>query len=327
MCDGSPDLREAVVDAVGDPLVVVDDGLVLDANGAFREWFDADEPAGKELATVLSGHAALREHIEAGQEGVVEAETAAGSRHFEVRLSPVRDGGERAGRLAHLHDETNRERRCNRLERENEQLDRFASVISHDLGNPLDVALGRTNALEERVDDPDIAEEVAKIRDAHDRMRRIITDVLSLAREGEEIDSPESVSIGTLAEETWSTVATGDAAIAVEVDCVVPADRDRLAQVFGNLFRNAVQHAGPGVTVTVGSLEDGFYVADDGPGIPHEDRERVLEPGYTASGSGTGLGLAIVRRVVDAHGWDLAVTESEAGGARFEVSGVDPGRD
>jgi signal transduction histidine kinase len=327
MGDGSPDLREAVVDAVGDPLVVVDDGLVLDANGAFREWFGTEEPTGEALAAVLGEQPALCEQIEAGQEGVVEAETAAGSRRLEVSLSPVRDGGERVGRLAHLRDETDRERRCDRLERENARLDRFASVISHDLRNPLDVALGRTNALRERVDDPDIAEELAEIRDAHDRMRRIITDVLSLAREGEEIDSTEPVSVGTLAEEAWSTVATGDATVATEVDRVVSADRDRLAQVFENLFRNAVQHAGPEVAVTVGSLEDGFYVADDGPGIPHEDRERVLEPGYTASGSGTGLGLAIVRKVVDAHGWDLAVTESAAGGARFEVSGVDPERD
>ena len=327
MGDGSPNLREAVVDAVGDPLVVVDDGLVLDANGAFREWFGTEEPTGEALAAVLGEQPALCEQIEAGQEGVVEAETAAGSRRLEVRLSPVRDGGERVGRLAHLHDETDRERRCDRLERENAQLDRFASVISHDLRNPLDVALGRTNALRERVDDPDIAEELAEIRDAHDRMRRIITDVLSLAREGEEIDSTEPVSVGTLAEEAWSTVATGDATVATEVDRVVSADRDRLAQVFENLFRNAVQHAGPEVAVTVGSLEDGFYVADDGPGIPHEDRERVLEPGYTASGSGTGLGLAIVRKVVDAHGWDLTVTESAAGGARFEVTGIDPERD
>jgi len=316
-------LRGAVVDAVEDPLVVLDGGVVLDANDAFREWFGAEEPVGEPLAAVLGDWPALRERVASGEEGVVETETAAGSRCLEVRCSPVRDGGERVGRLVHLHDETDRERQHDRLERENEQLDRFASVISHDLRNPLDVALGRTNVLKERVDDPEVVGQLEEISDAHDRMRRIITDVLSLAREGEEIDTREAVGVGALAEEAWSTVATEDAALAVGVERTVHADRDRLAQAFENLFRNAVQHAGADVTVTVGDLEDGFYVADDGPGIPPAERERVFEPGYTGSGSGTGLGLAIVENVVDAHGWRLAVTESAEGGARFEVTGVD----
>lgn len=323
MRDVPPGTREAVVDAVEDALVVVDDGRVLDANRAFREWFDAEAPTGKELSAVLAGQPALRERIEAGSEGVVETETGAGSRSIEVTLSPVRADGERVGRLAHLRDETDWKRRCERLERENEQLDRFASVISHDLRNPLDVALGRTNALRERVEDPEVVDQLELISDAHGRMQRIITDVLSLAREGEAVDSRESVGLATLAADAWATVATEEASLAVESERVVSADRDRLAHVFENLFRNAVQHAGSGVTVTVGPLPDGFYVEDDGPGIPPGDRERVLEPGYTGSGSGTGLGLAIVEQVVDAHGWDLTVAASDDGGARFEVTGVD----
>ncbi|MEF8888315.1 MAG: PAS domain-containing sensor histidine kinase [Haloarculaceae archaeon] len=323
MRDVPPGTREAVVDAVEDALVVVDDRRVLDANRAFREWFDAEAPTGKELSAVLAEQPALRERIETGNEGVVEAETAAGSRSLEVALSPVRAGGERVGRLAHLHDETDWERRCERLERENEQLDRFASVVSHDLRNPLDVALGRTNALKERVEDPEVVDQLERISDAHDRMQRIIADVLSLAREGEAIDSRESVEVATLAADAWTTVATEAASLAVEGDRVVSADRDRLSHVFENLFRNAVQHAGSGVTVTVGPLPDGFYVEDDGPGILPVDRERVLEPGYTGSGSGTGLGLAIVEQVVDAHGWDLTVAASDDGGARFEVTGVE----
>jgi signal transduction histidine kinase len=323
MDDGPPGVREAIADAVEDPLVVVDDGRVLDANRAFREWFDAEAPTGEELSAVLADQPALRERIEAGTEGVVETETAAGNRSLEVCLSPVHAGGERAGRLAHLHDETDWKRRCEQLEQENERLDRFSSVISHDLRNPLDVALGRTNVLKERVEDPEVVEQLERIGDAHDRMLQIITDVLSLAREGEGIDEREPVELATLAADAWATVATEDATLSVEVDRPVSADRDRLAHVFENLFRNAVQHAGPGVAVTVGSLPEGFYVEDDGPGIPPEDRERVFEPGYTGSGSGTGLGLAIVEQVVDAHGWDLTVTESDAGGARFEVTGVD----
>ena len=98
---------------------------------------------------------------------------------------------------------------------------------------------------------------------------------------------------------------------------------------------DAVAHGGDDVTVTVGavtpmytttradtSLPTGFYVADDGPGIPEAERDRVFEVGYTTDAAGTGFGLNIVREVAAAHGWEVRVTESAAGGARFEVTGV-----
>jgi signal transduction histidine kinase len=81
--------------------------------------------------------------------------------------------------------------------------------------------------------------------------------------------------------------------------------------------------SGDAVTITVGPLPDGFYVADDGPGISESERERIFDAGYSTGSDGTGLGLAIVRDVIDAHGWSIRVDESEAGGARFEVTGVE----
>ncbi|MFB6271074.1 MAG: sensor histidine kinase, partial [Halobacterium sp.] len=77
------------------------------------------------------------------------------------------------------------------------------------------------------------------------------------------------------------------------------------------------------VTVTVGDAgSDGFYVADDGPGIPESERDAVFEGGYTTAEDGTGFGLAIVEDIVEAHGWTVDVTASEDGGARFDVRGV-----
>jgi signal transduction histidine kinase len=76
------------------------------------------------------------------------------------------------------------------------------------------------------------------------------------------------------------------------------------------------------VTVTIGELDDGVYVADDGPGIPPEEREDVFEAGYSTSGSGTGFGLSIVEQVAEAHDWTVRVTESASGGARFEIVGM-----
>ena len=80
---------------------------------------------------------------------------------------------------------------------------------------------------------------------------------------------------------------------------------------------------GDGVTITVGDVEGGFYLEDDGPGIPGADRERVFEAGYSTSDGGTGFGLKIVADAARSQGWDVATTEGTDGGARFEVTGVE----
>jgi len=97
-------------------------------------------------------------------------------------------------------------------------------------------------------------------------------------------------------------------------------DPDRLRHVFENLFRNAVEHGGFDVTVRVGCHdEQGIYVEDDGPGIPVEKRDEVFEPGHSSARGGTGFGLTIVKRIVEAHGWELSITDGTDGGARFEI--------
>jgi signal transduction histidine kinase len=113
------------------------------------------------------------------------------------------------------------------------------------------------------------------------------------------------------------------------------ADPDRFRELFENLVRNAVVHGGHDVRVRVGPLEDwpGFYVQDDGPSIPADEREQVFESGYTTAEAGTGFGLPIVEVIAEAHGGDVRVTESEwddpvdsdtaLAGARFEFVGVE----
>jgi signal transduction histidine kinase len=80
-----------------------------------------------------------------------------------------------------------------------------------------------------------------------------------------------------------------------------------------------------GVTVRLGPLSDapGFFVEDDGPGVPERDREAVFEFGYTTTKEGTGLGLGIVRRIAETHGWECRLTSGRDGGARFEFVGVE----
>ena len=200
-------------------------------------------------------------------------------------------------------DVTEHRERERQLERQNERLDEFASLVSHDLRNPLQVALASAD-LAERDGDP---AHFQRLTSALDRMDRIIDDVLTLARQGQTIQSTERVALATLADGAWDSVHTADATLTVAASTTLDADRDRAQQLLENLFRNSVEHGSTGdrpeaddavdrggetVTVTVGTLADGagFFVADDGAGIPEAERERVFESGYTTAADGTGFG-------------------------------------
>ncbi|GAB3035184.1 sensor histidine kinase [Natronobiforma cellulositropha] len=215
-----------------------------------------------------------------------------------------------------FRDVTEREERKRELETQNERLAQFASVLSHDLRNPLNVAQAYTDQLAART----THEELGEITFALERMGTLIDELLALTQQGETIGAVESVFPGVVALESWEWVDTADAQLVIDDDLgTITADRTRFHELFENLFRNAIEHGGPDVTVTVGALagEDGFFVADDGRGVAREDRTAIFEQGYTTSPDGTGLGLAIVDRIADAHGWTVRLADRD-GGARFE---------
>uniref|UniRef100_A0A7D6CQB6 histidine kinase n=1 Tax=Natrinema zhouii TaxID=1710539 RepID=A0A7D6CQB6_9EURY len=218
------------------------------------------------------------------------------------------------GVVLNTRDSTERKKREREIRRANEQLEQFASVVSHDLRNPLNVAQGYLEIARESVD----CASHDDIAIAHDRMETIIEEVLLLAREGRPIGDTERIDLERLVDRAWANVDTAAATLSVSSDRAIVADGDRLLHLFENLFRNAVEHGGSAVNVRVSTTPDGFFVEDDGPGIPADEREAVLEYGHTTAASGSGLGLAIVRQIVDGHGWEIRVTESADGGARFE---------
>jgi len=206
-----------------------------------------------------------------------------------------------------------------RLETSNEQLEEFASVVSHDLRNPLGVARLRLELAREECDN----EHLANVEQAHTRMETLIDDILTLAREGAVVDEPTPVSLPELCLSCWSHVDTGAATVNVTAEGQILADESRLSQLLENLVRNAIEHGGPDVTVSVGDLPNGFYVEDDGVGIPPERRDELLDPDRLTESNHTRIGLQVVRKVADAHGWTITVTESQDGGARFEFTGVE----
>ena len=189
----------------------------------------------------------------------------------------------------------------------------------------------------------------------------MIDVMLVLTRGREAVGERTPIDLASMAREVWDDVDAPEATLDVEIDRTIRADETYVRHLFRNLFDNAVQHGGEDATVMVSDLpivsasnegrspsdrssgqslredeasggsEDeqresagGFYVADDGPGIPEAERDAVFEEGYTtaAGQGGTGLGLAFVRELADVYEWDCAVTESESGGAQFEFTNV-----
>jgi signal transduction histidine kinase len=312
-------------------------GLALDPS----DW--VDEPVGRLAETGVLSAAAVDE-IETAVRAVaagraeetrllLEPSIPPSVEFVELRLRPLVVGGtERV--LGTTRDVSERERSARDLADRNDRLEALASAISHDLRSPLNVVRGSLETGTTGGGDGEARVELG--REAYDRSlraldrtERLLEDLLTLAREDRRLDGREPVSLGRAAERAWRT-ATEDAgpaaadAASLEVvgDRTLSADPSRLGQLLGNLLRNAIQHGGPGVTVTVEATADGFAVADDGPGLDPTTRERAFETGYTTRPGGTGLGLGIVRRVARAHGWSVDATESAAGGARFEVTGV-----
>ncbi len=312
---------------------------VLDADGVIQYespsiervfGFDQDELVGDQVAAYF--HPDDRERVIEAFERVVESEDyiaeSAEYRHkcadgsycwveSVVSANPTPEGYY----VVNTRDIADRKAREEELERTNERLDEVARVVSHDLRNPLSVAKGHLDLAREEYD----SESLEAVDNALDRMETLIEDMLTLARQGDQLSATTSVSVETIANRAWEVVDTGEATLSVESDVAFQADPDRLQQLFENLFRNAREHGGGDVTVRVGTLadRDGFYVADDGPGIPPDDREAVFRPSYSTVRSGSGYGLAIVDEIVDAHDWEIDVTDSWADGARFEVSDVD----
>jgi PAS domain S-box-containing protein len=236
-----------------------------------------------------------------------------------VSLSPLGTGGE-SGYVAVCRDTTAEKEYERMLERQNDRLKEFTDILAHDLRNPLSVIDGNLTLYEESGDETHIE----KIRQTTDRMARLVDDLLRVARQGDVVTDPEPTLIQAVVETAWEGVAIGtDATLRSEAIAPVSSDPDRLCELFENLFRNAVEHAGEDVTVRVGPLSNGFFVEDDGPGIPADRRDDVFDHGFTTSQDGSGYGLSVVRTIANAHGWDIVVTHAALGGARFEITGIE----
>ena len=319
-----------------DPVIVLDDDdEIRDFNRSAARLFPAlegrlDEP----LAEVCPELAATTRNRE-----VYEHTDGDETQYFRPTRNSFSANNVQLGLLLVLSDVTDEERYRRRLEAQNDRLEQFTGMVSHDLRNPLNVAQGNSEIIYELLDatktddgyEPlsdetldTVVTSAKTLSNTLDRMERLIDDLLVLARQGQAIDSREVVSLAAIVENCWEMVDHKNAVLVVDDDLTFAVDPDRLQQLFENLFRNAIEHGGDDVTIRVGAIENnGFYVEDDGPGIPEEKREAVFDSGFTTNRDGTGFGLAIVKEIVEAHGWTVSVADSDEGGARFEVTDIE----
>ena len=315
------------------------DGTVLEANDTVLEFggLDRDEIVGRKMWEIelFQYSQEIREQSQSAVERAADGEFV----HHELRLQgadreaiidfSVRPVTDEHGNVIFLvpegHDITERKEQEQAVQRERDQLDAFAGVVSHDLRNPLNVAKGRLELAQQECD----SDHFSAIERALDRIDGITEDVLRLAREGRDIGSLDAVMLHETIDAAWNIVA--DRAANTELHYAddslsaakIEADDDRLSQLLENLFRNAIEHGDDEVTVTVGVIDDGFYVEDDGPGIPEDRRDSVFTAGYSTSEDGTGFGLSIVKQITEAHGWEIRITQSTESGTRLEITGVE----
>ncbi|UPV76346.1 PAS domain S-box protein (plasmid) [Halorussus limi] len=323
-----------IVETVNDGIFVVDEESRFTlVNDAYTELvgYDREELVGSPSSLVAAEEtdvdAMSREVSHDLGDGTAETKTyesivrtASGERkevESTVAVLPEQDDAAH-DKVVVVRDITERNERERQLEQQNERLDSFASLLAHELRNPVTIGQIYSQQLPAEAD----SGAVEYVTEAFDRIEDMIDVMLVVTRGREALSESAPVELADAAREAWNEVDAPDATLEVEIDRTIEADETYVRHLFRNLFENAVEHGGPQVTVTVGELPTGFYVADDGTGIPTDQRDAVFETGYTTAGSngGMGLGLTFVNEMADVYEWDCSVTESETGGARFEFA-------
>lgn len=215
----------------------------------------------------------------------------------------------------------------------------FIANASHQLRTPLTGLKLRIESI--RAQGGEAGESAAKAEAELDRLEALVDDLLELARASTSSVTGTTIDLADVARsavERWSgPAAEGQRAIALGAreGARVYADPADLAHVADNLIENALKYSPPGSRVTVeAAASDGratLVVADDGPGIPAEERTRVFERFYRGStgrqsGAGTGLGLAIVAEVVERWGGEVRLLDGPGTrfAAAFERAPVEP---
>ncbi|GAD51701.1 hypothetical protein MBEHAL_0461 [Halarchaeum acidiphilum MH1-52-1] len=333
MDDPAPVL-DGAFDAAADPIALLDaDGVLVTTNDRWDAdaHFGVDASPGVDYAAAIEDAApdvaaALRTVLADGGSSSVAYDRAVDGvrRRYRFRAATFDAGGERYIRVEH-RDVTEHAAARRALRERESSLRASAAVLSHDLRNHFTVASGWLDMLPDA--DVEGRTPKARVADAIERADSAIIDAVAYLRVGRAGVARDDLDLDAIARAAWTRLdaASSDATLDVRDSDSIVGDADLLGDALERLFENAIDHAaGPedAVTVRVGGFrgddESGFYVADDGPGIPSARRDGVFTLGETAVEAGTGYGLPVVGRIAHVHGWDARIGEADTGGARIE---------
>ncbi len=332
---------QAVIDSLSDPVVVLGiAGEILHLNAAAESALEMSPETGlagaqpalrsvleRVRSHVLGGSGA---YLPKGLEEAVRAATPGGERRFLPRGTPVySEQGDVIGTTIVLQDVT-------RLLSFEELRNDLVATVAHEFRTPLTSLRMAIHLLNEQAAGP-VSEKQASLlfaaREDCERLQTIVDELLDLSRiQGGKLELHSAdVDIESLARKALEAQRSAAELARVRLHCeVLPGqgevrvDPDRIALVFANLLGNAIRHSPPEGAISVRSRADGprirFEVADQGPGIPREQRQAVFDKYFQlpdAPPGGAGLGLFIAREIVHAHGGEIGIEEEPSGGARF----------
>jgi len=356
--EAAESLKSSIVDHALAALVSTDArGRIVEFNPAAEKMFGRARAAviGREVAEIIiperfrAAHHAGMDRILAGQPARImnqrlelEALRADGA-EFPVEMVLWKSVvGETVHYTASLIDLSERREAALKIQRERERLRQSEKLtamgsllagVAHELNNPLAVVMGRADLLAEKcASHPDLQQDAERIREAAERCGRIVRTFLNMARSRPAVHG--KTSLNALARAAVDMLAytyrTHSIECVMAFDRALPeveADADQVGQVVLNLLVNAQQALSQStgkrqVTVSTGSAIDAVWlrVADNGPGVADDLRERIFDPFFTtkAEGIGTGLGLAVSRGITREHGGDLVLEPAAPGsGASF----------
>lgn len=326
-------LTAVVFDCLPDALVVVDPKLVVvESNERFARMIGVAAPAGRALYDLLRHRSLFDAFDVTVRTGEPSEQTVrlADEIIWAVAVQPL-PAGARAAAVGVLRDVT-------RLERTEAMRRTFVADVSHELRTPIaSIAAAAETLAEGEADESETSHLVALVQRQSARMRELIDDLMDLAQiESGSVDlALEEVPLCALLEEVvsdFSAAAVGkgvDVVLTGDRSVVVRGDRRRLGQIARNLLDNAIKFSPEGTPVAVRVDGDAsglsFSVADQGPGIPRSERDKIFQRFYQIDRSrskarpGTGLGLAIVKHLAHLHGGSVEVEGDVGSGSTFRV--------
>lgn len=306
--------------------------IFLDQDTRIRDYNQAAEnllptlhgSIGQPMASVSSS---LEDHSEGG---VISVSRGDDTRFYEISSNPFTMGGIQTGELVTITDVTDRESYQRELEEKTEQLEALNRVVRHDIRNDMAVVRGWAETLQDHVD--------AEGTEALDRVLRKSQHVIDLTESAREFT--ESLSgEGALEVKPIDLYPVLDSEIAAVRDSYPDATIDvpdeiphasvqaneMLNSVFRNILENGIRHSDretPEITITFdeGRERIQIRIADNGPGVPDDQKERIFGKGQKGLDSpGTGIGLYLVHTLTDQFGGDAWVEDNQPEGAVFVV--------